>query len=410
MDAEEIFLGRQPILDRNERLVGYELLFRASPVNASNVSDDVHATASVISHAFGQIGVSAVLGPHWGFINVNAEMLFSDLIDLLPREQVVLELLETVEVSEGVIARCRELKAAGYSIALDDFMFRDAYLPLLDIVDFVKIDLLQHDRDQLRTLVGHLRRWPVRLVAEKVDSEEQARYCRDLGFDLFQGHYFARPSVLTSRRTDPSAFGLLKILDLVARDADTHTIEEVFRGNPALIEGLMRLVNSAASGCSGGIGSVSQAVMLVDRRQLRRCLQLLLFTVHPEAAYPSPLMQLAAGRARLMEILAGLERDSTAFSDAAFMTGIISLLDVLFGMSLEEIVQYFSIADDISAALLRREGDLGRLLLLAEYVEQADRKNAAAVLGQFHGIGLNDLTHAEIESMAWVNEISRAAP
>lgn len=410
MVVEEIFLGRQPILDRDERLVGYELLFRASAENSSNVSDDAQATASVISHAFGHIGVSAVLGSHRGFINVNAEMLFSDMIELLPPEQVVLELLETVDVSAEVVARCRELRAAGYSIALDDFVFREAYLPLLDIVDVVKVDLLEYDRDQLRAVVRQLRHWPLTLVAEKVDSEEQAQYCRELGFDLFQGYYFARPSVLTSRRNDPSALGLLKLLDLVLRDADTRAIEEAFKHNPALTVNLMRLVNSAASGCGRKIGSVSQALMLIGRRQLQRWLQLLLFTAQPNAPYPSPLMQVAANRARLMEILAGLERDSTTFRDAAFMTGILSFLDVLFGMSFEEISRHLNIADDISAALLRREGELGRLLMLAEYVEQADRDKATEVLGQFRNIGLNDLTRAEIESMAWVNEISEAAP
>lgn len=410
MAVEEIFLGRQPILDRDERLVGYELLFRTSAENSSNVSDDAQATASVILHAFGNIGVSAVLGAYRGFINVSAEMLFSDMIEWLPPEQVVLELLETVDVSADVIVRCRELRTAGYSIALDDFVYQESHLPLLDIVDLVKIDLLEYDRDQLRDVVGRLRRWPVTLVAEKVDSEEQARFCRELGFDLFQGYYFARPSVLSSRRTDPSALGLLKLLDLVLRDADTRAIEEAFKHNPELTVNLMRLVNSAASGCSRKIGSVSQALMLIGRRQLQRWLQLLLFTVQPNAPYPSPLMQLAAGRARLMEILAGLERDSAAFRDAAFMTGILSCVNVLLGMSFEEVSRYLNIADDISAALLRREGELGRLLMLAEHVEQADGKSADEVLEQFRNIGLSDLTRAEVESMAWVNEISEAAP
>ena len=405
LDVEEIFLGRQPILDRNERLVGYELLFRAGLRNASNVHDDVQATASVISHAFGQFGASAVLGHCRGFINFSAEMLFSDLIELLPRDQVVLELLETVEITEEVVARCRRLKADGYSIALDDFVYDEAYLPLLDIVDVVKIDLLQCEREQLPQLVSTLRRWPVELVAEKVDSREQAQYCRELGFDLFQGYYFARPSILSSRRTDPSAVGVMTLLDLVLRDAETREIEEAFKHNPALTYNLLRLVNSAATGVRRQIGSVSQALLLLGRRPLQRWLQLLLFTVEPGNPFPSPLMQLAAGRARLMELLAVRERDSTAFADAAFMTGILSFLDVLFGMTFEEITQQFGVADDISRALLRREGALGKLLLLVESVESADRERVETVLTDFREIGLNELTLAEIEAMAWVSRI-----
>jgi len=407
MPPNEIFLGRQPILDRDQRLVAYELLFRSGQVNASDVTDDLQATASVINHAFSEMGIQAVLGPHLGFINVSADMLQSDMIELLPREQVVLELLETIEINDDIVSRCHELRKKGFSLALDDFVFDEAYLPLLGIVDIVKIDLLLHDPDELRNAVQHLKQWPVRLLAEKVDSAEQAQYCMDLGFHLFQGYYFAKPSILSVKRADPAHLSLMKLLGLVLGDAETHEIEQAFKQSPGLTYNLMRLVNSVAAGAGKKIGSVSQAIMVLGRRQLQRWLQLSLFTLQPGSRYPSPLMQLAATRGKFMEILAGKENPDRDYRDEAFMTGILSLLDVLLGMPHEEIIAQLNLTENVRMALLRREGDLGRLLLLAEYVEQADRTSAAALLAKSPGLSLHDLTQAELEALAWVNDVAK---
>jgi c-di-GMP-related signal transduction protein len=407
MPPNEIFLGRQPILDRDQRLVAYELLFRSGHVNASDVTDDLQATASVINHAFSEMGIQAVLGPHRGFINVSADMLHSDMIELLPREQVVLELLETIEINDDIVSRCHELRKKGFSLALDDFVFDDAYLPLLGIVDIVKIDLLLHDPDELRNAVQRLKQWPVRLLAEKVDSAEQAQYCMELGFDLFQGYYFAKPSILSVKRADPAHLSLMTLLGLVLGDAETHEIEQAFKQSPGLTYNLMRLVNSVAAGVGKKIGSVSQAILVLGRRQLQRWLQLSLFTLQPGSRYPSPLMQLAASRGKFMEILAGKENRDRDDCDEAFMTGILSLLDVLLGMPHEEIITQLNLTENVRMALLGREGDLGRLLLLAEYVEQADRTSAAALLAKSPGLSLHDLTQAELEALAWVNDFAK---
>ncbi|MFZ3042732.1 MAG: hypothetical protein WA108_13275 [Thiobacillus sp.] len=144
MATSDIFLGRQPILDRDQRIVAYELLFRSGNTASVTVTDDMQATASVIHHTFSEMGVQAVLGSQLGFINVSADMLLSDLVELLPREQVVLELLETIIVTDAVIERCRALKQQGFTLALDDFVFADSQRPLLALVDIVKVDILLH--------------------------------------------------------------------------------------------------------------------------------------------------------------------------------------------------------------------------------------------------------------------------
>lgn len=194
----DVFLGRQPILDRRLRVTAYELLFRcAGNLTEAHVGDDAVATKSVVTRAFRDIGIHTVVGQAVAFVNVDAESLLNSMIETLPREQVVLELLETVEITDQLIERCRALKAQKYRIALDDFCsYSEAYDPLLDIADIVKIDVLQLDPESLLKLVRKLRLWPTRLLAEKVETVARARECVMLGFDLFQGYLFGRPELL----------------------------------------------------------------------------------------------------------------------------------------------------------------------------------------------------------------------
>ncbi len=408
MATSDIFLGRQPILDRDQRIVAYELLFRSGNTASVIITDDMEATASVIHHAFSEMGVQAVLGSQLGFINVSADMLLSDLVELLPREQVVLELLETIIVTDAVVERCRALKQQGFTLALDDFVFADSHRPLLALVDIVKVDILLHTQDELRAVVSQLKPWPVKLLAEKVDSAEQAAYCHALGFDLFQGYFFARPAVLTAKRADPSKMALIQMLGLVMRDAETRQVEQVFKQHPNLTYNLIRLVNSVALGAQRSIASVSQALMVLGRKQLQRWLQLLLFTLQSGTAYPSPLLVMAATRGKMMELLAGKQQRDADYCDEAFMAGILSLIETIIAKPLEDIVGELNLNERLAGALLRREGELGSLLQLVESVEHPDLGHTRALLTQAGTLSLSDLTAAEIEAMSWANQVAEA--
>jgi EAL and modified HD-GYP domain-containing signal transduction protein len=194
---DAVYLGRQPILDRQRRIVAYELLFRAGQRAEADVTDDTAATAHVVQTAFQHIGIRTVLGPCVGFINVDAPTLLGGTIEQLPREKVLIELLETIEIDAAVVSRCRDLKSKGYRLALDDFYrYSDAFSPLLALVDVVKVDISLLDAGALRRLVADLKLWPTTLLAEKVETPDQARECVALGFRLFQGFLFARPDLL----------------------------------------------------------------------------------------------------------------------------------------------------------------------------------------------------------------------
>lgn len=194
-----VFLGRQPILDRRRNVVAYELLFRDGWSDEANITDDSLATACVIKHAFRRLGIDTVVGDRKAFINVDAPTLLSTAIEALPRERVVIELLETIRVDGDIVHRCRELKELGYRLALDDFFrYGEEYEPLLEVVDIVKIDIQLLGRESLERLVKRLKIWPPKLLAEKVDTRQRARECLMMGFNLFQGFIFGRPMTLTA--------------------------------------------------------------------------------------------------------------------------------------------------------------------------------------------------------------------
>ncbi len=198
-NRDNVYVGRQPIFDRRQNLVAYELLYRSGEQDEAQVTDNASATAEVIRRGFRQIGINTVLGERAGFINVDAEMLFSRQVDALPVGRVVLELLETVDIDASIIERCRLLKQRGFHLALDDVSaYNDCYEPLFDLVDIIKIDLPLLDEAALARLVSQLKPYRGKLLAEKVESLGRLRECMDLGFQLFQGFVLARPSVLAA--------------------------------------------------------------------------------------------------------------------------------------------------------------------------------------------------------------------
>ena len=266
--ADQLFLGRQPILDREQRLHAYELLFRSGSRNFAEVTDGVQATATVIANAFSELGIEAALGSHRGFINVDEAFLFSDMLELLPRHAVVLEILETVPPTPAVVERCAALKAAGFTLALDDVIqLEPEFADLLALVEIVKVDIQPLSRVQLMQLVMKLKPLGKQLLAEKVDSREQMEQCLKLGFSLFQGYYFTKPALIAGRQLNPSQVALLRLLDLVLQDAETSEIENAFKVEPGLTVNMLRLTNSVSNGLTTHITSLRHAITILGRRQ-----------------------------------------------------------------------------------------------------------------------------------------------
>ncbi len=405
---QKIFLARQPIVDRRENLLAFELLFRSANSEAAEVVDGTHATAQVMVNAFEEMGIADVLGVHKGFVNLDADLLHSDLIELLPRNQVVIELLETITIDAAIITRCHELKEKGFSLALDDVVeLKDEIKPLLGVVEVVKLDLMQIGPARLSGLVSELKQYPVKLLAEKVEDREQARRCLEMGFDMFQGYYFARPEILSGKRTNPSRLVLLRILTLMLSGADNSEIEEAFKEHAELAYNLMRMVNSVGTGLGTKISSVKHGLVVMGRLPLQRWVQLLLYASNKVQGKVSPLMQLAATRGKFMELVAQQEcPHDIDYADRAFMVGMMSLLDTLIGESLAEIVSRISLHEEVENALLKRSGDMGELLALCESLETDDMASLQQKLCTHSRLSVNELNNAQLKALSWANAIT----
>lgn len=407
---DEVFIGRQPILDRANQLFAYELLFRSGRQrNEARVQDDLSATASVISHAFAELGIEQALGPYKGFINCDETLLLSDIVEILPPQKIVLEILETVEVTPEIVERCGELKESGFTLALDDFVnYEEKWTPLLELVEIVKVDLMPLDRAALDATTRSLQRWPLKLLAEKVDSREQADHCRNLGYELFQGYYFARPAIIAGKKLGHSELSLMRLLGLVLEDAEVQALEAVFKHEPGLSMNLMRLTNSVATGVRAKVTSLRHAITILGRRQLQRWLQILLYTDRTGGNVAGPLLQLAATRGRLMELIAGkLHPGHREIEDRAFMTGIMSLMPALMGVPIEEILGSINVGADVREALEHGKGELGTLLVLSEALENGNGQLCHDLAAELPGADHMLINACLTQALAWASSIGQ---
>jgi len=397
---EKFFLGRQPVLNRFQEIIGFELLFRATSFNAAEFTNYSHASASVISNVLSEFGLEEVLGGKLGFVNVNLDVLFSEGIELLPVEQTVIELLEIIELNEHVVERCRELKRLGFKIALDDHEYSEDNNELYGVVNIIKIDILQNELEALPGIMEKFRKTRVKMLAEKVETVEQFEACFKMGFDYFQGYFFERPMILNRNRIDISGMAMLKLLQQLIMDASIAEIEQTFKENPSLSYNLLRLVNSVGIGLRNKIKNLRHAIILLGVNHLRRWVQLSLFAINDRRGLNHPLLEMAVVRGRMMEILIDKKRVQDDLAEAAFMTGILSLLDVLFEVPMSEIVESLHLSDDVTNALLSRQGKMGMLLTLAEKVETTDFDAVITLLEQCH-ITMDQLLSAQVESFGW---------
>jgi EAL and modified HD-GYP domain-containing signal transduction protein len=408
---KKFFLGRQPIFGRSQNLVAYELLFRRAASGAADVTDDLSATATVIAHA-SELGMGIVIGNALGLINVDAAVLMSDFVKFLPREKIILEILESVEATPEIIARITELAQLGFRFALDD-VINDSenvqkFLPLVEIV---KIDVMGMEPSVLLSLSTRFRLAQKKMVAEKVEDLDQFKACMELGFDYFQGYYFAKPVILSGKKIEPSELGIMQLMALIGSDADNQEVEACIKQNVTISLNLLRLVNTPAAGARQRIGSLSQAMMILGRRHLYRWLQILLYAKPSKGGLSTqPLLLLASTRGKLLELLAQkLHPGKRAIADTAFTVGIMSLMDTLFGVSMAEILTQISVVDEVSDALLRHQGLYGDMLKLAQYIEHID-ETCPLMQNSLNNLQLpiEDFYLLELAAFEWANNVANS--
>ncbi|MFC5478056.1 EAL and HDOD domain-containing protein [Massilia suwonensis] len=410
LQLRHFYLARQPLLDRNQALFGYELLFRNTPNNSADIDSDLSATAGVLAHA-AQLGLPRAVGDATAFLNIDSEALMSDIFAFLPRERTVLELVGSVEATEPILWRLAELAGHGFKFAAEASVHGSRLGRLLPLLDYVKVNLRAMPVVTMLSLVPRLRGTGKRLIAEKVESQAEYRTCLDLGFDYFQGFYFARPSVIAGRKLSPSQLAVLDLMNLVVSDADNAVIERAIKRDVTLSINLLRIVNTPAAGLRQRIDSLGQTLVVLGRRQLQRWLQIMLYAEPGTRGHTqTPLLMLASTRARLMELLAErLRPGQRHVADMAFTVGIMSLMDTLFCVPMDDLVEQIPVSEEVANALLKRSGFFGELLRLAESFERMEEgEDVMPALNQLADSG-DDLVELEMAAFEWSGQVVRSA-
>jgi EAL and modified HD-GYP domain-containing signal transduction protein len=402
--ANDVFVGRQPILNNGQRIFGYELLFR-SPGGDINSVPPMEATGRVLINAFNNIGLERVLEGRRAFINVSEEMLQSDILEVLPKEKIVIELLETIPPTSAVVERVRALRAAGYQFALDDFVYRPEYEPLIDLVNYIKFDVLALGIEQTIKQLDALRGRGLSFIAEKVETRAEFDACRAARFNYYQGYYFARPETVSVKRADPRTTRLIRIFNLVRQDAEEDIIAAEFKQDVALSYNLLRFVNSAAMGLRNKIDSIGRALTVLGRTRLARWISLLMLAPG-DAAAPNALFKTALIRARSAELLAP-RNGNAQLRDSLFVTGMFSLLDVALGIPLTELLRDMQLPDDVRDALLKECGPLAPYLKLVRAVEVMDVE-AIMSLALVLGLTIDQISAAHLEALTWAEGMDGA--
>ena len=366
-----VFLGRQPILDRNRRTYGYEFLYRGGQHDAAFFSDPDEATRAVLERSMLEWGFGRVLGGRQGFINASETFLRSGLYQVLKPDTVVIELAASLELDDATLAELRTARAAGYRLALDGVtdVARIADMPVTSLVDVLKVDVARVDPAELELLVPDLRVLAPRahLLAEKVEDHDVFERCQALGFQFFQGYFFAKPEVL-SRRTRPvhRSAALALLAEVQRPDIDVPRLEELVSSDPTLAYRLLSLVNSSAFGLADTVDSVRRAIVLLGIDKVRHIAALL--TLSASSADNEELVVLAATRARMAGELAA-ER---ALSGSAFMAGLLSVLDAIFDVPLADLLGELPLPEVVTEALLEGTGPIGEVLEAVRAFERAD--------------------------------------
>ena len=363
--APRVLIARQPIVDRNLALHGYEILFRGA---RGSGSDPERWTASLIVDGLAEVGLPALVGDALAYINVSRGFLLE--VDPLPFDPagVVLELTEDSHQTDDVLLRRLDaLRAAGFRIALDDFAFDPSLAPLIEHADVVKLDVMADGLARTAEVVAALRPYGLELLAEKVETAEEFDFCRRLCFHTFQGYFFARPRDIAGTGVSADRLASLSTLAQLNDPAlDLEDLEQLIANDVGLTYKLLRYVNSGFFSRSREIETVHDALVLLGQSNVRQWATVM--TLAGATARPPALIALALLRARLCETSA-TERGGVC-SNAAFLAGLLSVLDALLDVPMHEAVARLPLTDELSAALLDREGPLGQLLERVTAIEE----------------------------------------
>ena len=398
----DIFVGRQPIFDRKLRVYAYELLFRSSTVNQASfdkISAD-GATSTTLVNTFLEFGLEQLVGNKLAFINLTETFLFKEnALPMSPR-QVVIEILEDIPIDFKLITAVERLKAEGFIIALDDYIYNPAHKPLVKLADIIKIDILQIPREDLIRHAIALKKFNARLLAEKVETMDEFELCHKLGFEYFQGYFLSKPRVIQGKSLPTNKLAVMNLLAVMQKDnADISELEEAISFDVSITYRILKLMNSAFFNYPNKINSIRQAILILGRQKLSSWASMLALSSLSDR--PSEMIHIAMTRAKMCELLA--EKAGAKSLESFFTTGLFSALDIMMERELADLIKPLPLNEDIVSALLEHKGIKGEALKCVLAYEISDFTNAT-----FQNISSYDIYVAQVEAITWANMVTES--
>ena len=395
------YVARQPILTGNEQVFGYELLFRDGVADYFRNTDADAASRSTLDTSL-LMGLDILCDGRRAFINCTTETLLKDYITLLPASQVVVEILESVVVDDLVKAACVRLKEAGYTIALDDFVANDPRAELVELADFVKVDLQATSAEERASIVQRFGSPRCRMLAEKVETREEFSVCKKAGFTYFQGYFFRKPELLHAREIPKNQVNYLRLLQAISHDeVEAKEIEDIIKGEASLCYRLLRYLNSAAFSFAAEIHSVRHGLAILGEREVRRWVRLVA-TLSAGENKPSDLVLSALVRARYCELLA--PKVPHGESDL-FLVGLLSLMDTILQIPMGVVLEGISLDRETRAVLLGQKSQLGPVYQLMLSQEAADWAKVSELCSQLR-VPESLATTCHWQAMQWAREMT----
>jgi EAL and modified HD-GYP domain-containing signal transduction protein len=364
-----VLVGRQPILSPTMKTIGYEVLYRNCELEEAIFTDEAVATATVLLNTYLDIGLEHVVGSHLAFLNIPEQFLLERHCEALPKNRVVLEILENVEPTPRVIEALISLAQQRYTIALDDFTYHDRFRPFLEVTDIVKIDVLGKSKEQLRKEIAPLRDYRARLLAEKVETRQVFEMCKQLGFFYFQGYFFFRPDIIRGREIPANRIALLELMGKIQDPSIPFAkLVEHIRNDLSLSYKVLRYVNSAYVGIPNRVDSIEHAACMVGIDRIRTWSTLIIMASGKTQA--TEILVIALVRAKMCEQFG--QRLGSHSPEKYFTLGLLSILDALYELPIEEILDKLSLSEEVVEALTKGTGKMGLVLSCVKAYEEGE--------------------------------------
>jgi len=378
-----IYLARQPVIDTNAVICAYEILFRDMN-KESVITGDRYASAAVITNVLNRFGTKTLLEEKRAFVKIDEKFLLNDIIFSVPKEFFVFDLLESVPVTPRVVERIERLAKEGYILGLNDTKLSgdtfEKYAEILPYLSFFKVDFECGLEDETSRYIQKLKKYDMQVVASKVEDHESYEIAKRIGVDCFQGYFFAKPKILENAKYEASQFDVLNLYNLLIQDSDIDEITAAFEKTPEITVQLLQFMNSGAFHFRNRISSIRQVITLMGRVTLAKWLMLMIYSKSlSKNPNHEPLMLMVQNRIELMElIIKAVEPNVTKERlGEAYLVGVLSLIDTIFSMRLEDILERINISESVKDALLDYNNIFGEILKVILYIENSNFKGVA---------------------------------